>query len=332
MTTNTLTDIELLDLHPSMGDFRTEVIDGLSQTQKTLPPKYFYDEVGSRLFDQITEVPEYYPTLTEYSIMRDNIDAMASLIGPGASVIELGSGMSKKIRILLDRLEEVAAYVPVEISKHHLMNAARKFQLEYPDLDIRPVCADFTQPMRLPRPAQTPKRNVVYFPGSTIGNFYPNDAMRLLKNMSRVACKGGALLIGVDLKKDKRILEHAYNDDAGITAQFNLNILKRIKAELGAMLDIDSFEHRAVYNEEMGRIEMHLVSLRVQTIVLDDRTFELDKDEYILSECSHKFAVDEFQALASRAGFEPHTVWTDENNLFSVHYMLSTADNETSCK
>ncbi len=331
MTSNTLKDIELLDLHPSMGDFREEVIAGLSQPNKTLPPKYFYDEHGSRLFDQITELPEYYPTLTEYGIMHDNIDEMAALIGPNASVIELGSGMSKKIRILLDALDSVAAYVPVEISKHHLMDAARKFSLEYPELDIRPVCADFTQPMRLPTPTRTPDRNVVYFPGSTIGNFYPDEAVALLTNMSRVACKGGALLIGVDLKKDKAVLEHAYNDDQGITAQFNLNILTRIRNELDAKLDIDAFEHRAIYSEQLGRIEMHLVSLRKQSIMIEGLKFELDEGEHILSECSHKYSVDEFSELAIKAGFAPRHVWTDDKELFSVHYMISTADNETSC-
>lgn len=331
MTTDALKEIELLDLHPSMGDFREEVIAGLSRPQKTLPPKYFYDEHGSRLFDQITEQPEYYPTLTEFGIMRDNIDEMASLIGPNASVIELGSGMSQKIRILLDALETVAAYVPVEISKHHLMDAAQKFSKEYPDLDIRPVCADFTQPMRLPKPTRRPDRNVVYFPGSTIGNFYPEDAVALLKNMSSVACKGGALLIGVDLKKDKAVLEHAYNDDQGITAEFNLNILNRIKSELDADLDIDGFKHRAIYNEELGRIEMHLVSQREQTITIEGLKFALTEGEHILSECSHKYSVDEFSELAIQAGFAPRHVWTDEKELFSVHYMISTAENETSC-
>ncbi|MEO1576280.1 MAG: L-histidine N(alpha)-methyltransferase, partial [Pseudomonadota bacterium] len=279
--------IELLDLHPSMGDFRTEVLDGLSQPQKTLPPKYFYDDVGSQLFDQITEVPEYYPTLTEFGIMRDNIQEMAELIGPDASVIELGSGMSQKIRILLKSLRDVAAYVPVEISKVHLMNAARAFAAEFPDLDIRPVCADFTQPMRLPTPRRAPGRNVVYFPGSTIGNFYPDEAVALLRNMSKVACKGGALLIGVDLKKDKTILEAAYNDKQGITARFNLNILTRIKRELDAKLDINGFVHRAIYNEELGRIEMHLVAQGVQHISVNGDTFELEDGEHILSECSH---------------------------------------------
>ena len=323
-------DIELLDLHPSTGDFRTEVLEGLSQSQKTLPPKYFYDDLGSRLFDQITELPEYYPTLTEFSIMRDNIAEIAGLIGPNASIIELGSGMSQKIRILLNSLKSPAAYVPVEISKGHLMDAARAFAEEYPDLDIRPVCADFTQPMRLPTPHRTPDRNVIYFPGSTIGNFYPHEAAALLRNMSDVACRGGALLIGVDLKKDRAVLEAAYNDSQGVTARFNLNLLKRIQRELDARLDVNGFAHRAIYNESLGRIEMHLVAQGVQHMVIGEQRFEFEDGEHILSECSHKYSVDEFSELAIEAGFAPRHVWTDEKRLFSVHYMLSTSTKKSS--
>lgn len=330
MTARASSRIQLLDLHPSAGDFRAEVIEGLAQPQKTLPPKYFYDETGSQIFDEITELPEYYPTLTEYSIMRDNVEEMAELIGPEASVIELGSGMSQKIRVLLDGLEDVAAYVPVEISKPHLLDAARAFAEDYPDLDICPVCADFTQPMRLPHPVHSPQRNLVYFPGSTIGNFAPVEAVSLLENMAHVACRGGALLIGVDLKKDKSILERAYNDDRGVTARFNLNILERIRRELGATLDVAAFEHDAIYNEAQGRIEMHLVSKRAQAIELGEHRFELAAGEYILSECSYKYSVEQFQELARRAHFEPKNVWTDAQDLFSVHYMVSTAANRSS--
>ena len=315
-------EIRLLDQHPSEGDLAQEILAGLSAQPKTLPPKYFYDEKGSALFDQITELPEYYPTRTELSIMNESIDDIAGLIGPRASLIELGSGSSVKIRILIDHMKEIAAYVPVEISKEHLMASARALKADHPSLEILPVCADFTKPFGLPDPSVYPDRNVVFFPGSTIGNFHPDEARDLLRTASSVAAAGGVLLIGVDLKKEKTILEWAYNDAAGITAEFNLNMLVRLNREMGADFDLDAFQHRAIYNEELGRIEMHLVSERAQVISIAGTRIEFAAGEYILTECSYKYSLDEFAVLATSAGFEVARVWTDPDKLFSVQYLI----------
>ncbi|MFK8032189.1 MAG: L-histidine N(alpha)-methyltransferase [Gammaproteobacteria bacterium] len=317
---DTLDDIKLLDSHPSEGDIEAEIIEGLLKDQKTLPPKYFYDKVGSELFDDITELAEYYPTRTEIGIMTDHVEEMATLIGPRASLIEFGSGSSSKTGRLLNAMHEPAAYVPVEISKDHLVNAARRIAKQYQHVEVLPVCADFTQPFDLPVPAVMPERNIVYFPGSTVGNFYPDQARALLKVMANIAKKGGGLLIGVDLKKDKQILEAAYNDAKGVTRAFNLNILKRLNRELGADFDIGSFSHRAIYNEELGRIEMHLVSNAFQTVKVGHHKVQFAKDEYILTECSHKFTVDQFAARAAEVGFSKEKVWVDADNLFSVHF------------
>ncbi len=318
--TDTLEDVKLLDSHPSEGDIEAEIIEGLLQPQKTLPPKYFYDKRGSELFDDITELAEYYPTRTEIGIMTQHVADMANHIGPQASLIEFGSGSSAKTGQLLNAMHSPAAYVPVEISKDHLINAARRIAEQYRHVEVLPVCADFTQPFELPVPEVMPKRNIVYFPGSTIGNFYPDEARALLTTMARIAKKGGGLLIGVDLKKEKHILEAAYNDAKGVTREFNLNILKRINRELNGDFNLDQFAHRAVYNEEMGRIEMHLVSNAFQTVKVGHHTIQFAKDEYILTECSHKFTVDQFAARARETGFNPEQVWVDEQKLFSVHF------------
>ena len=313
--------VRLLDLHPSDGDLGEEILDGLRQRQKLLPPKYFYDQRGSQLFDQITRVPEYYPTQTELGVMIENLDEMVTLIGSQASLIEFGSGSSMKTHILLGNLRELAAYVPVDISREHLMEAANHIAERYADIEVLPVCADFTQPFDLPAPRVMPLKNVVFFPGSTIGNFHPPQALELLRNMAQVAKRGGVLLIGVDLKKDKAILEAAYNDAAGVTAAFNLNMIVRMNRELEADFDIDAFEHRAIYDEDKGRIEMHLVSLREQSVSIAGEFMHFDDGEYILTECSYKYAPDEFAVLAEAAGFAVERVWTDERKLFSVQYL-----------
>jgi len=313
---------KLLDFHPSEHDLGAEIIAGLKQTPKRMPPKYFYDQRGSQLFDQITRLPEYYPTQTEVSIMVDNLDEIVQLIGPNASLIEFGSGSSTKTHILLENLRELAAYVPVDISRDHLLEAAEGIAARYPNIEVLPVCADFTRPFGLPDPAVTPIKNVVFFPGSTIGNFSPEDAQELLDTISQEAKKGGALLIGVDLKKDRNVLERAYNDSSQVTAAFNLNMLTRMNRELEADFDIDAFEHRAVYNELKGRIEMHLVSLRQQTVAVNGELLDFDDGEYILTECSHKYSPEEFARLAGPAGFEVARVWTDPERLFSVQYLV----------
>jgi L-histidine N-alpha-methyltransferase len=299
-----------------------ELLDGLRQPEMMISPKYFYDERGSQLFDEITRLPEYYPTETELGIMQDNIGEIASLVGKQASLIEFGSGSSLKTRILLDHLDELAAYVPVDISEDHLLQSAQQIREEFPHLDVLPVVADFTQPFRLPSPKVMPVRNVVYFPGSTIGNFTNDAAQELLAVMHGEAGAGGALLIGVDLQKDPAIIEAAYNDSAGVTAEFNRNMLRHLNREFGADFDLDAFSHSAEYNEEEGRVEIRLVSEQDQEFTLGDESFSIGKDEAILTEYSHKYTLDGFAAMAETAGFRVARVWTDADRLFSVQYLV----------
>lgn len=313
--------IELHDFHPSEGDLETEILAGLSRDPKQLPPKYFYDKVGAELFDAITETPEYYPTRTEQTIMLDRAQEIANLVGPQASLIEFGSGSGLKTRILLENLHELAAYVPVDISRKQLLDVAREFSSDYPNIEVLPVCADFTKPFDLPSPKVAPLKNVVFFPGSTIGNFLPDHALELLKAMARIACKGGALIIGVDLKKDEKILELAYNDKAGITAEFNRNMLVRMNRELQADFDLEQFKHEAIYNADKGRIEMHLVSEMEQTVSVAGKQISFDEGESIHTENSHKFSLEEFALVSSEAGFQVERVWTDPERLFSVQYL-----------
>ena len=299
-----------------------ELIDGLKQPEKMISPKYFYDERGSQLFEEITRLPEYYPTETELGIMRDNVGEIAELVGKQASLIEFGSGSSLKTRVLLENLDELAAYVPVDISEDHLLESAQQIREDFPKLDVLPVVADFTQPFQLPSPKIMPVRNIVYFPGSTIGNFTHDAAHELLQVMHEEAGAGGALLIGVDLQKDPAIIERAYNDDAGVTAEFNRNMLRHLNREFGADFDLDAFAHSAEYNEEEGRIEIRLVSEQDQEFTLGRESFSIDKDEAILTEYSHKYTLEGFAAMAEAAGFRVERVWMDAERLFSVQYLV----------
>lgn len=312
---------ELTEQDEHLASDIVEIHAGLAHTPKTLSPKFFYDDRGSRLFDRITELPEYYLTNAELEIMEARVGEIAGLVGPDASLIEFGSGSSLKTRILLQHLDRLAAYVPVDISRDHLVAASAELAREFPDIEVLPVAADFTQPFALPQPKTMPRRNVVYFPGSTIGNFLPDAAHALLEVMYQEAGEDGALLIGVDLEKDRHILERAYNDSAGVTAQFNLNMLRRLNREFDANFDVSRFEHRAVYNEACGRIEMHLVSRVDQTVTVAGVPFSFRKGETIRTECSHKYTIEGFTAMAARAGFRAKCVWTDAQALFSVHYL-----------
>ena len=298
-----------------------ELVAGLSQPQKTISPKYFYDERGSELFERITGLPEYYPTETELGIMQANIDEIAELIGPQASIIEFGAGSNLKIRLLLNHLREPAAYVPVDVSKDYLVAAAEDLAADVPQVEILPVAADFTKPFDLPSPRIMPKRNVVFFPGSTIGNFSPQDALELLKVMYQEAGADGGLLIGVDLRKDRHVLERAYNDSQGVTAAFNLNMLRHINRAFDADFDPGRFRHVAVYNEDEGRIEMYLESLADQAANLSGHRIDIADGERILTEYSHKYSLDGFAELASSAGFAVDRVWTDDRDWFSVQYL-----------
>ena len=299
-----------------------ELIDGLRQSEKTISPKYFYDERGSQLFDEITRLPEYYPTETELGIMSDNIGEIASLVGKQASLIEFGSGSSLKTRVLLEHLDDLAAYVPVDISEDHLLESSRQIREEFPDLDVLPVVADFTQPFQLPTPKVMPVRNIIYFPGSTIGNFTNDAARELLQVMYEEAGAGGALLIGVDLQKDPAIIERAYNDSAGVTAEFNRNMLRHLNREFGADFDLDAFAHSAKYNEREGRIEIRLVSEQDQEFSVGRESFSIGKDEAILTEYSHKYTLEGFAAMGEAAGFRVERVWMDAGRLFSVQYLV----------
>lgn len=315
-----LKTLELFDYHPQTRDWYWEVVAGLQQPLKQLPAKLFYDERGSQLFDQICQLPEYYPTRTEQAIMDAYIPEMAALLGPGVLLIEYGSGSSQKTRTLLDHLPWPAGYVPIDISKEHLMQSAAEIALAYPELEVLPVCADYEKAYQISGPAQVASRRVVYYPGSTIGNFHPTEAVAFLKQL-RVRCgKECELLIGIDLKKNKIILHWAYNDSAGGTAAFNLNILTRLNRELGANFDLEQFSHHAFYNEVAGRIEMHLVSLWEQTVRINGRVISLDAGESIWTESSYKYTVTEFAHLAAQVGFKLKKVWTDSQHWFSVQY------------
>ena len=315
------TKAELHDVAPTRAQMRLEVMAGLRRTQKTTSPKFLYDQRGSRLFDRICELDEYYPTRTELAIMESHVEDMARLLGPGCLLVEYGSGSSLKTRVLLDHLDDVATYVPVDISRAHLLEATQGISADYPALDVLPVCADFTRPFTLPPCDRPVTRRVVYFPGSTIGNLSPDGAAALLADTAALVGNDGALLIGVDLKKDPTVLERAYNDAEGVTAAFNMNLLRRLNRELDADFDLDAFRHKAIYNAAQGRIEMHLVSDRHQTVGVDGEEISFAAGETIHTENSHKFTLDGFAALARPAGWTIRRVWTDSDKLFSVQYL-----------
>lgn len=305
--------------------FLADALGGLSRPQKTLPPKYFYDAVGSRLFDRITELDEYYLTRTELGIMRRHAAAMAARVGPRCLLIELGAGSLVKVRLLLDRLDRPAGYVPVDVSGDHLRRAAAELTRQHPGLDVLPVCADFTEEFPLPALRRPADRRVVYFPGSTFGNFEPPEAGALLRHVARVVGPGGGLLLGVDLQKDPAVLEAAYNDARGVTAAFNLNLLARINRELGADFDLAAFRHRAVYNRTQSRIEMHLVSLADQDARVGEAVVRFRAGESIHTENSYKYDVGELTRRAAGCGLRVDDVWSDDRRYFAILSLTATA-------
>lgn len=306
------------------ADFTRTVLEGLRRTPKALPPKLLYDARGSQLFDRICEVEEYYPTRTELAILAERAAEIGELAGPRAVLVEFGSGSSLKVRLVLDELFDPAAYIPIDISAEHLQAAAEALREDYPDMPVLPVAADFTQPIPLPEVAGGGRR-LGFFPGSTIGNFERADAEEFLARARQLLGRGAALLIGVDLKKDEAVLNAAYNDAEGVTAAFNLNLLERINREAGADFDIAAFAHRAFYNGEKGRVEMHLESRRDQSVNVAGETFALAAGETIHTECSYKYSPDEFAKLAGRAGWRPLRQWTDAQALFSVWFLEDPA-------
>lgn len=309
------------DLQPEAGSFLGDVLAGLSSPQKTLSPKYFYDARGCELFDAICRLPEYYPTRTEMAMMQAYAPEMAKRLGPDSMLIEYGSGTSRKTRVLIAALRP-AVYVPIDIAGEQLRASAMQLAGVFPELKIIAVCADYSRQLTVPEIGNmATRRRVIYFPGSTIGNFTVPEAREFLGNARTLAGAEGAMLVGVDLKKDQALLHAAYNDAQGVTAEFNLNLLARINRELGANFDLSAFRHHAFYNAAAGRIEMHLVSLAAQRVTLGGHAFDFGPGETIHTENSYKYSIEEFQELARSAGFEPAACWTDPQRLFAVHYL-----------
>jgi dimethylhistidine N-methyltransferase len=312
--------VNLLDLQPTTSDFLRDALAGLSSSPRTLPCKYFYDERGAALFRRICELPEYYITRAENEILATHSDEIAALIRPRCQLVGLGTGAGRKTRMLLSELADPVAYIPVDISKESLRASAAELAVAMPALDVLPVCADYLQEFTLPKPARKPDRVVVYFPGSTIGNLEPQPACEFLERIATIAGRDGGLLIGVDLQKPAEIIERAYNDSAGVTAEFNRNLLVRANRELGADFQLEDWQHRAVYNALNGRIEMHLVSTAAQTVRIGASAFDFEAGERIVTEYSYKHTSSGFIGLARRAGFEFQQMWSDRQQLFGVFY------------
>jgi dimethylhistidine N-methyltransferase len=317
MSSAALAYANALRLARPSSDFESAVHAGLAGAPKNLPCKFFYDAQGSALFDRICELPEYYPTRTETALLQRHAPEFAELIGPDAEVIEFGAGSLQKIGYLLGALESPRAYVPIDISGDYLRAMTEKLSRAHPKLTLTPVIADFTQPLRLPASGA---RRVGFFPGSTIGNFDSAEALAFLQRAARTL-RGGGMLIGVDLVKDPAILHAAYNDSAGVTEQFNKNILARANRELGANFDLDAFAHYAPYNPDAKRIEMHLLSRVDQSVAVAGGTITFLQGETIHTENSYKYTPDGFRALAMGAGFVPRAIWCDPDRLFSLHWL-----------
>lgn len=303
--------------------FRADVMRGLCAQQKNLPCKYLYDHRGSKLFEEICQLDEYYLTRVELKIMRQHVSEMAQQIGPRCLLIEYGSGSGVKTEKLLHYLEDPAGYIPVDISRKHLRRSVVRLRRQFSSLTIRPVFGDFTKRLKFPRLKSPAARKVVYFPGSTIGNFTTSEAVSLLRGISRRCGPGGGLLIGVDLKKDVAVLEAAYNDQKGITGKFNLNLLHRINRELDADFELAKFRHNARYNESAGCIEIHLVSLQDQVVTVAGRRIRFSAGEMVHTENSHKYTVQEFDDLAVQGGLKKKQTWVDDQEMFSIHYFVT---------
>jgi dimethylhistidine N-methyltransferase len=313
----------LSDQAPDVAATAAEVLTGLRESPKRLPCKLFYDERGSQLFEEITRLPEYYPTRAELSILETRASEMAAHLGPRCLLVEFGSGSSLKTRILLDELVEPAGYVPIDISKEHLLESAAELAAAYPTLEVLPVCADYMTEVEIPATKIAPARRTVFFPGGTIGNFHRQEAVDFLARKADLVGAGGGLLIGVDLDKDPEVLNQAYNDSQGVTAEFNQNVLVRLNRELGADFRIDRFRHRAFYDRVAHRIEMHLDCLEDHVVHVADEEIAIRKGESIWTESSYKYSIPDFQDVAVQAGCVPSKLWTDDRDLFSIHFLTS---------
>lgn len=310
------------ELDEQTSAFATDVIEALSQHPKKLSPKYFYDATGSELFEQITRLPEYYPTRTELGILRARGNDIKAIIPANAALVEFGAGATTKVRLLLNECE-FGAYVPVDISGDFLNAQAEELRGDFPALSVYPVTADFTADFELPAAVQAMPK-VGFFPGSTLGNFEPHEACKFLRSARAILGEGALLLIGIDLEKDERVLHAAYNDAAGVTGRFNLNVLSRINSELGGDFNLDGFVHRAIYNRERHRIEMHLISRKPQTVHVLGRSFAFRAGESIHTESSYKYSLDRFTALARGSGWTPKASWIDDGGMFSVHALVAS--------
>lgn len=322
MTTPTnRTDITVHDFGPGTETMRDDVLRGLSRAPKELPSQYLYDERGAKLFDRICETEEYYLTRTELGILHHNMDAIASRIGPGALVIEPGSGSGLKTRILLKGLDDPAGYVPVDVAREQLTHFVTSLVRDFPDLKVKPICADFTDDYEVPAWDDDARMRVCYFPGSTIGNFKPAVAVDVLQHLAELCDDDGGVLIGVDLKKDRTTLESAYDDARGVSREFALNYLVRLNRELNAGFRVTQFGYEAPYNESLGRIEMALVSLCDQVVSIDGSRVRFKNGERVHTEYSYKYTLAEFAELAEEADLRVEQTWTDSEELFSVQYL-----------
>ncbi len=312
-----------VDLEPETEDFRADVLAGLAAPRKRISSKFFYDETGSRLFERICALDEYYPTRTETALLSAHAGALGALLPANASIVEFGSGSADKVRLLVGALRRPLCYVPIDISRLHLLHNAEMFAREHPDMQVAAICADFTRPVDVGA-VVPPGPRIGFFPGSTIGNLKPDDAVDFLRGAAETLGRGGFLVIGVDLKKNRAVLEAAYNDSDGVTAAFNLNVLRRINREIGGTFDLTDFAHRAFYNDDHGRIEMHLVSRRAHRVRVAGVPFDFAAGETIHTENSYKYAIEEFQELAERAGFRSDLTLADPRDRFSIHCLLAT--------
>ena len=312
----------LTDLEPKPHDLRADALAGLSADPRSLPSKYFYDAHGSRLFERITVQPEYYPTRVETGLLQERMDEIASVAGPGGlHLVEYGSGSGRKTELLLDGLDDVVAYTPVEISRDALLASVERLAGLFPQVEMLPVCADFTGPVPLPAPARAARSRLLFFPGSTLGNFVRAEAVGLLRSMRDTMGIGGAALVGIDLDKDPAVIEAAYNDAAGVTAAFTLNLLHRLNRELGADFDVDGFAHRARYSTQRRRIETDLVSLRDQRVTVGGQRFDFTAGEAIRVEYSHKYTDADFAALCAEAGLKVVRAWNDSDDWFGLRLL-----------
>ena len=312
-----------VDIQPKTQiEFYEAVLEGLSLSQKTISPKFFYDERGSKIFDKICNTPEYYVTRTEVALLNNIQEELYTLVEPESAVVEYGCGSSIKIKALLSALPQPSHYIAIDISKTHLISTAKEIASDYSNISVGAICADFSEPIDWPESAYFESlKRLAFFPGSTIGNLQPSEAIQFLKYVRHLVGDEGAFLIGVDMKKDAEVFNQAYNDAEGHTADFNLNLLHRMKNELGADIDISEFSHKAFYNEKLGRVEMHLISDTKQTIKLDSLEFSFEKGESIHTECSYKYSISEFSELAKKSGFSLLRNWSDKRDFFSIYLM-----------